>query len=249
MRYLVVSDSHGNRFGLEAVLAASEGHFDTILCLGDIVGYGAHPNECCDLLRQREAVCLMGNHDAAALDLINLNWFNPIARQAALWTREQLTPENRAWLGSLPPRRDFETFQAVHGSLREPLEEYINDFATIEPNLLLMERSLCFFGHTHVAVVYCAPERAQWKRPDQLQGASLTFGGLIEPDAGINYLVNPGSCGQPRDGNAQARYALYDTESGVIDVRAVDYDVQAARKAIIRAGLPGSLGDRLLTGQ
>src|SRR4028119_2312165 len=103
MRYLILSDVHGNRFGLEAVLDHARDDYDNVLCLGDVVGYGAHPNECCELLRAQDALCLMGNHDAAALGHIDISWFNPSAMAAVLWTREELTPENRAWLDSLHP--------------------------------------------------------------------------------------------------------------------------------------------------
>ncbi|MDQ3812800.1 MAG: metallophosphatase family protein, partial [Armatimonadota bacterium] len=127
MRFLILSDIHGNRFGLESVLEAAQGEYETLLCLGDIVGYGAHPNECCEILRERNARCLSGNHDAAALGLLDIEWFNPVAKAAILWTRRQLSEENRAWLQTLPAQQDFAEydFQAVHGSLREPWEEYI----------------------------------------------------------------------------------------------------------------------------
>jgi hypothetical protein len=101
MKFLILSDSHGNKFGLQAVLESGR-PYDRIICLGDVVGYGAHPNECCRMLREREAISLSGNHDAAALGKIDIEWFNPVAKTAILWTREQLTPENRAWLDGLP---------------------------------------------------------------------------------------------------------------------------------------------------
>lgn len=252
MRFLMLSDIHGNRFGLEAVLAAAEGNYDTIFCLGDVVGYGAHPNECCEILRAHNALCLSGNHDAAALGLIDTEWFNPVAKAAILWTREQLSDENKTWLSSLAGAGDAEKFdfQTVHGSLREPWEEYITGASTAEPTFLLMQRSLCFFGHTHVAVVYRCPEdTANWTRWEQLEGAELPFGGAFDIEAGWKYLVNPGSCGQPRDGNPQARYALFDTAARHLEVYAIDYDWDAARAAIIAAGLPRMLGDRLLQGR
>ena len=251
MKLLILSDIHGNRFGLEAAIK-SAGSFDALLCLGDVVGYGAHPNECCEILLEHEATCLSGNHDAAALGLIDTDWFNDIAAQAIAWTRQQLSQENHDWLASLSAQRDFaeEDFQGVHGSLREPLEEYITGADIAEPNLLLMSRSLCFFGHTHEAIVYRAPSQTNdWTRPDQMQGALLTQGGTLDIEAGWKYLLNPGSCGQPRDGNPQARYAIFDSQKREVEVVALDYDWNAARAAILEAGLPKVLGDRLLQGR
>ena len=252
MRFLILSDIHGNRFGLESVLEAAEGEYDTLLCLGDVVGYGAHPNECCEILRGCNAVSLSGNHDAAALGLINIDWFNPVAKEAILWTRRQLSEENKVWLQSLPAQHEVEEFdfQNVHGSLREPWEEYITGASTAEATFLLMQHTLCYFGHTHVAVVYrCPADLASWTRWEQLEGAELPLGGAFDIEPGWKYLVNPGSCGQPRDGNRQARYALFDTEPRRVEVHAIDYDWNAARSAIIAAGLPKMLGDRLLQGR
>ena len=252
MRYLIVTDVHGNRFGLEKVLEDAAQKYDKVLCLGDVVGYGAHPNQCCEILRERDTICLLGNHDAAAIKQLDISWFNPVAEAAILWTRQQLSAENHNWLASLSAQRDFaeEDFQGVHGSLREPLEEYITGADIAEPNLLLMARSLCFFGHTHEAIVYRAPSKTNdWTRPDQMQGALLTQGGTLDIEAGWKYLLNPGSCGQPRDGSPQARYAIFDSQKREVEVVALDYDWNAARAAIIEAGLPKVLGDRLLQGR
>jgi len=252
MRLLILSDVHGNRFGLDAVLAAAHDDYDEVLCLGDVVGYGAHPNECCEVLRAHNTLCLSGNHDAAALGLIDIDWFNPVAKAAILWTREQLSEDNRAWLQALPGQKEFPEWelQAVHGSLREPWEEYITGSAVAEGTLALMTHEVCFFGHTHIAVCYrCPRDRSKWKRWDQTETAALTYGGRVEMEPEWKYLLNPGSCGQPRDGNPQARYGVFDTESRSIEVVALDYDMRAARKAIIDAGLPRMLGDRLLQGR
>jgi predicted phosphodiesterase len=251
MKLLILSDIHGNRFGLEAALK-SAGSFDALLCLGDVVGYGAHPNECCEILRQHDAICLSGNHDAAALKLIDTEWFNDIAAWAIDWTREQLSPENARWLRSLPGAQEFPEWrlQAVHGSLRNPWEEYILDLHTAVATIRLMTEPLCFFGHTHQAIVYAAKMDSQdeiiWR---EFEDEPLPYGGEFEIEAGWRFLVNPGSCGQPRDGNPQARYATLDSETGVVKIEAVDYDMQAARQAILDAGLPRPLGDRLLRGR
>ena len=252
MRFLILSDIHGNRFGLDKVLSHAAGEYDKILCLGDVVGYGAHPNECCQVLRDLDAVSLSGNHDAAALGLIDISWFNPVAEAAILWTRQQLSSDNRAWLRSLPAQLDFadDDFQAVHASLREPWEEYILGADIAAPNFEVQKRPFCLFGHTHQAVVYRTAQTTQanvsWR---EIEGAPLTQGGLIELEDGYKYLLNPGSCGQPRDGNPLARYALFDSSTRQIEVLEADYDCRAARQAILQAGLPRVLGDRLLRGQ
>ncbi len=249
MRFLIVSDVHGNRFGLEAVLEDARGDYDRIVCLGDVVGYGAHPNECCQLLRDHNALCLLGNHDAAALGNISIEWFNPVATAAILWTREQLSPDNRTWLQSLEPTLDCAQhgFGAVHASLRQPLEEYIIDPSVAQPTFGLMTWPLCFYGHTHVADCYRALDVAGKRY--QMEYAPLPYGGALEMEASWRYLVNPGSCGQPRDGNPQARYALLDTEEKSLEVHALDYNWNAARDAIIEAGLPPVLGERLGQGR
>lgn len=249
MRYLVLSDVHGNRFGLEAALQAASGEYERVLCLGDVVGYGAHPNECCQLLRDLKAHCLLGNHDAAALGQIDISWFNPVATDAILWTRRQLWEENRLWLQSLSPLYDNaeDDFQAVHASLRQPIEEYILGKEIAQATIHLMTRSLCFYGHTHVADCYRVLDVAGKRY--QMEYAALKRGGALQMEEAWRYLVNPGSCGQPRDGNPQARYALFDSSTRLVEVFAVDYDWQAARAAIIEAGLPRVLGERLGQGQ
>ncbi|HEX8833077.1 MAG TPA: metallophosphoesterase family protein, partial [Abditibacteriaceae bacterium] len=249
MRFLLVSDIHANRFGLEAVLAHAAGQYEQVLCLGDVVGYGAHPNECCEILRSVKSWCLRGNHDAAAIDQLSIADFNPIATEAMLWTRRQLDVTNISWLESLESSLDREdhNFQAVHGSLRDPLEEYIVDPRLARYSLDRLQRPVCFFGHTHIAEYY--GRDAQIQKFASPKDGSFVNGGTLQLREGWQYMVNPGSCGQPRDRNPQARYALFDTVSRHLDVRAIDYDWRAARAAIIEAGLPAELGDRLELGE
>jgi predicted phosphodiesterase len=250
MKILLLSDSHGNRFGLQAVLDYAT-NVDVTLCLGDVVGYGAHPNECCELLRERKAICLSGNHDAAALGKIDDRWFNPIAQYAIRWTAQQLSLENRTWLDLLPAYQDFKTWniEAVHASLREPWEEYIFDKDVAAPNFLKMQRSVLFFGHTHQAV--CTAISADPKIRKQyvsIDWQPVPAGGEIELSIDELSMVNPGSCGQPRDGNPLAKGVVYDTKTRTVEFFGVQYDVEAARQAIIDADLPHQLGNRLLQG-
>src|SRR5690606_30939445 len=165
------------------------------------------------------------------------------------WTAAALEEPNRSWLERLQPQGEWNEFdfQAVHGSLRKPLEEYIVTKGEAQPNLKQMGAPLCFFGHTHIATVY--EEMNVPGRKYSLEETPLPHGGRIELEEEYQYLVNPGSCGQPRDRNPQARYALFDTKTCVIEVLAVDYDIEAAREAILQAGLPSILGDRLRCGK
>jgi predicted phosphodiesterase len=257
MTYLIFSDVHGNRFGLEAVLEHAHGEYDAVLCLGDVVGYGAHPNECCEIVRglvaaSAEGVCLMGNHDAAALGIIDASWFNHVAREAIEWTAENLTESNRTWLQSLSPTHTTEKFQAVHGSLRGPLEEYITSDEIAVGTMEEMTAPLCFYGHTHVAEAWTVRERKRGllrRVRSHLTRHKMRDGGRVTFRNGAWCLLNPGSCGQPRDGNRQARYALWNPRYDVVDIFAIDYDWQAARMAILNAGLPHLLGDRLGMGR
>ena len=251
MKILVLSDVHGNRFGLEAVLEHGAA-CDAVLCLGDVVGYGAHPNECCEMLRARGAICLSGNHDAAVFGGISTQWFNDIAATAVNWTRRQLTPENLDWLQNLPSGLDLPDWncQAVHASLRSPWEEYILDDQIALGSFREMVRPTLFFGHTHQAM--CATltaDRARWRDYLDVEWHELPEGAEIELSEQELTMINPGSCGQPRDGVPLAKAAIYDVEANSVDIFTAPYDVQAARAAILEAGLPKRLGDRLLQGR
>jgi predicted phosphodiesterase len=200
------------------------------------------------LLRSSDALSLLGNHDAAALGRIDISWFNPSAMAAVLWTREKLT------LKTAPARQPASDtrwtrmgFGAVHASLRQPIEEYIVSAELAQANFAISEWPVCFYGHTHVAECYrClnVPHRRY-----AMEHAPLTYGGTVSLESEWKYLLNPGSCGQPRDNNPQARYAIFDTEAHEVEVFALDYDWQSAREAILAAGLPRVLGDRLAQGR
>lgn len=249
MRYLIVSDVHGNRFGLEAVLQDTRDAWDKVICLGDVVGYGAHPNECCEMLRSVDAMVLLGNHDAAALGWLNTDYWNDVARSAMAWTRDRLSKENWVWLNKLEPQRvitsdDFH-FYITHGNLQEPFyEEYILNEVDTWTSFEAMTHSVCFFGHTHTAGYFRS--NAPFSFENAVDTVRLPYGGLIQLSDAYKYLVNPGSCGQPRDGNPQARYAVFNDETATIEIKGVDYDVEAARIAIYEGGLSSILGDRLI---
>ena len=213
---------------------------ERVFCLGDVIGYGASPNECCDLVRREEMPTITGNHDMAVVDLdTDLDWFNPVAEAAVRWTRERLNEENQAFLRSRP--RMMQTSEAlfVHGSVRDPDEYIINENIASE-NLEILKTEypnvpLCFFGHTHVKTVAPSPN-----------GRS-SGGSSLDLSEDGPYLVNPGSVGQPRDGDTFASYVL--VEDKQVTYRFVEYDIGEAQAKIRAAGLPGMLADRLAAGR
>lgn len=248
--YAVISDIHGNLEALEATLADIPEGVDEVYCLGDVIGYGASPNECCDLVRERGIPVISGNHDLAVTDPeTDLAWFNPVAARAVEWTRGQITEENASFLFSRSRTMKAGEALFVHGSVRDP-DEYILDSETAEKSLWLLrseypEVRLCFFGHTHVKAISPFPHDQDPVGPSE----------PIDLSKDGPYLVNPGSVGQPRDGDTFASYVLAEgTEPGSeqppsIAYRFVEYDIAGAQARIRAAGLPEILADRLAQGR
>ena len=243
--YAVISDIHGNLEALEAVLGDVPDGTEEIYCLGDVIGYGASPNECCELVRSFEMPVISGNHDLAVTDLsTNLSWFNPVAAAAIEWTREQLAQDNAEFLRTRPRTLLSAGTLFVHGSVRNP-DEYILNGAVARENLAILtadypEVQVCFFGHTHVKTIVPSPD-------GPFSGSDDT----LDLSSGGPYLVNPGSVGQPRDGDIFASYVLVEDAGGGIRItyRFVEYDVEKAQDKIRAAGLPGMLADRLALGR
>ena len=242
MVYLVLADVHGNLPALEAVLAAAA-RFDEVWCLGDLVGYGAEPDECVELLRQYRHVAVAGNHDWAALGRLDLDDFNPIARISAVWTGKRLTPATRAYLEALPLQLVVGPYTIVHGSVRHPLWEYIDSAAAAWDNMQGQSTPFCLVGHTHVPAVYTEQSEKR-TREFLVQGGSVSFA-LGQGRA----VLNPGSVGQPRDGDWRAAFALLDTEKATWTVHRVEYPVEQAQERILRAGLPAQNAFRLAFGR
>jgi len=243
--YAVISDIHGNLEALEAVLEDVPDGVEEIYCLGDVIGYGASPNECCESVRSYEMPVISGNHDLAVTDLsTELAWFNPVAAAAIQWTRDQLTPDNAEFLRTRPRMLQSEETLFVHGSVRDP-DEYILNGAVARENLAVLTADypnvqVCFFGHTHVKTVVPSPD-----------GPSSGSHDTLDLSSGGPYLVNPGSVGQPRDGDTFASYVLAENtqDETRIAYRFVEYDVEKAQDKIRTAGLPGMLADRLALGR
>ena len=241
MPYLILSDIHGNREALEAVLAHAQGRYDQILCLGDLVGYGADPDFAVDWARANAAAIVRGNHDRAVSQEASLDSYRAEARDGVLWTRQALSADNLDYLSKLP-RGPLSCggFDLVHGS---PIDEDQYLLNTREAALLFshLKRAVTFFGHTHVQGGFLVSEAGAAK----IDPESVLE---IQPERGF-YLVNPGSVGQPRDGNWRAAYALYSPEKERVEFARVPYNVGPTAEKIVLAGMPATLAARLLMGK
>jgi predicted phosphodiesterase len=241
---VIVSDIHSNLSAFEALLRHAEGFgkIDAIWCLGDIVGYGPHPNECISLLRAYEHRAVIGNHGMAACGRLGTEDFNDDAAAAARWTGEELTEESRSYLLALPQVEEEGNFTLVHGSLRHPEWEYLLSGEQALGHLELQQTLYGLVGHSHLPFV-C---REQGSEMPKLQPASDGQSVELE-DARL--ILNPGSAGQPRDGDPRAGYALYDTDAGAVTFYRIEYDIPATQRAMEKADLPRWLSERLIEGR
>jgi predicted phosphodiesterase len=243
MVYGVISDIHANLEACEAVLADLAG-VDIYLCVGDTVGYGPDPAACLERVRRLPGlVAVAGNHDLAAAGQYDLSWFNAQARAAIEWTSRQLTAEQKEYLSASPLTAQVEQAILVHGSLPDHME-YLTTVEDAATCFDAMPGALCLVGHTHVAEVYQRGDSSQF-----CEHAPLPTGGEIALEPGLRHIVNPGAVGQPRDGNSQASYAVWDTEAGSIEVRRVAYDIASVQKKMRQCGLPSYLVNRLSRGR
>ena len=250
MRVLILSDIHANLEALEACLRAAPPH-DRVFNLGDVVGYGANPNEATERARQLGSVFVRGNHDKACTGMSSLEDFNPVAGLAALWTREQLTADNLEFLKALPqgPVAPLDGLQCVHGSPRDE-DEYV--LTAYDAYVILANAAvpLTFFGHTHIQGAFWLDDAHQKEGIVAPNYASAEgqqeFSLALKKTA--KYIVNPGSIGQPRDGDTRAAFAVYDDARKIVTFHRVPYDIQKAQQKILSAGLPERLAVRLAEG-
>jgi len=241
MRILIISDIHANLTALDAVLKDA-GEIDGVWCLGDLVGYGPDPNECIARVRQLPGLkCILGNHDAAALQQIDPASFNPEARHAISWTQSMLSESSQEFLLSLPERIDLEKVTLVHGSPRQPVWEYLLDTHNATRNFDFFSTPYCFVGHTHLPILYHLGENQSLAR-------------LLIPEPGLRLglsprtILNPGSVGQPRDRDARSSYAIYDPDQQIWEFHRVEYGIGEVQKRMTAAGLPERHIQRLSAG-
>lgn len=239
MRYAIFGDIHANLEALDAVLNdAAENGCNGYVCLGDIVGYNANPSECLEKVKELGCAVIKGNHDEDCIRENPMKDTNPIAREAQRWTYEQLSPEQREWLKDLRYVRQVFDFTIVHSSLDQPQQMHyiINKFDAMASMAYQFTR-LCFIAHTHIPQIYTKTDVVE-----PFEGSEIVL------ENGVKYLVNPGSVGQPRDGDWRASYAIFDLRSGTISLRRVEYDIATAQQKIKEAGLPDFLAQRLAEG-
>jgi predicted phosphodiesterase len=237
--YLIVSDIHANMEALRAVLDDSRGRYEKILCLGDLVGYGADPNPAVEWARANLTAIVRGNHDKACCGNEPLEDYHPAARMSATWTREELTSENLEYLDKLArgPLR-YDDFDLSHGSPADE-DEYVLTVSDASPLREAVCAQTTFFGHTHLQGGFVLTRSGARRIPPE---------GIFELEPDHYYLVNPGAVGQPRDGDPRAAYAIYSPQQRTIEYRRVDYDIDQAASKIRAAGLPASLAARLYAG-
>jgi len=242
MRFAIISDIHANLEALVAVLEDIDRlELDGVLCLGDVVGYGPNPAECIDAVKSVSLFTLAGNHDFAVVGKANVEDFNPYAREAVLWTRSKLKQSDRSFLSSLPLTRSELGAFFVHGSPYQPAEwNYVLSLFEARRAFAEFEEPICFIGHSHAPLVI---------EMDQDESMTVLDPTLVAFEEGKRYIVNVGSVGQPRDGNPDAAYGVWDTDENQFELRRVAYDLHTTQRKILEAGLPEFLAWRLAVGQ
>jgi predicted phosphodiesterase len=243
MRVAIATDIHGNRHAFEAVIDAAEREgAEELWCLGDLVGYGGDPDASVELARRHCSVCLAGNHDLAVVDVLSLEEFSRGAALAAQWTREVITPETRDFLLSLKPEGSAQGVGLYHASPRDPVWEYVLSGLTAELCFDVTDYRVSLIGHSHVALSFDRQEGSPASGTTRKEGTELDL-------AAGQWLVNPGSTGQPRDGDPRAAWLMLDTDRWAASYMRAEYDIAGAQAAIRAANLPDSLAERLAHGQ
>ncbi len=240
MKYAIIADIHSNLEAFQVVLHDIEKQKCThVACLGDVVGYNANPKECLDTVRAMNIPCVKGNHDEFCSSDTPMEGFSPHAAEAGNWTRGKLTEDDRKWLRELKFLRLVSNFTIVHATLDAPQRwGYVFDKLAAAASFTYQNTPICFFGHTHVPVAFI--------RDSVVRGDSYS---KFRVQPGRKYFINVGAVGQPRDNNPKAAYVIYDMDEGSIELRRLEYDIAAAQKKILEAGLPARLAERLALGK
>lgn len=243
MRYAIISDIHSNLPALKVVLERIEDlQCDRVICLGDIVGYGPFPNECCDLIQERADMVIVGNHDHAVIGQTDISYFNTYARRAIEWTRTMLSEMNKNYLFGLPAKVDIEKACCVHSTPEEPLEwHYIMSSRDAAISFNYFEQQVCFIGHSHVPLI-------AKKNTDQKINVSLLIG-TVEWSEDERCIINVGSVGQPRDGNPDACLGVYEPAQNRFTLERIEYEITETQKKMREYSLPGFLISRLSWGK
>jgi len=241
MRYGIISDIHGNLEALGRVLEeCRNSKVEALLCCGDIVGYGANPKECLNSLRQLKAATVAGNHDWAVGGRLDFSHFTGDGRAAVEWTRTRISMQDIAYLNGLELSVKNKDLILVHASLDRPQEfKYMTNVQKVIPSFALMDVPVCFIGHTHVPGIFVEADEKYYYLDNS----------TVEIQSQYKYIVNPGSVGQPRDGNPMAGFCIYDTQSRAIELRRVPYNIREAQRKVLEAGLPKDLALRLALGR
>lgn len=240
MRYAIFGDIHANLEALTSVIEDSQSQrCNSYVCLGDVVGYNANPGECLEQVRAMDCPTVKGNHDEESTMERSLDDLNPLAESALLWTRRQLSEEQKQWLRDLKLVRQVRDFTIVHATLDSPASwAYVSNRFDAMASFSYQFTQLCFYGHTHVPRIYEKSDTVQCLRETE-----------VNIRRGVKYFVNIGSVGQPRDGDWRASYAIYDSDNQSVKIRRLEYDLRTTQQKIRDAGLPGVLAERLALGR
>lgn len=243
MRVAILSDIHSNIIAFEAVLAdvRARGSVDAVWSLGDVIGYGSRPNECLDLLRSLDHVSVVGNHDLGAIGRTTLDVFNPDAATCCRWNGEQLSSTNRSYLEDLKPTVVQEDFTLVHASLRDPVWEYLVHEEAAAASFGLLETKYLLVGHSHLPLTFGSEDGRLIGKQRLSEDETVELGSR-------RIILNPGSVGQPRDGDSRAAYAVYDAEARTVSLHRVEYDVQSMQQDMLAFELPPRMAERLAHG-
>ncbi len=241
MLYGVISDIHGNLEALQTVLSKM-GKVDKLLCLGDIVGYGPDPDRCVEIIRETKALCVAGNHDKAVSGQIDMSYFPSDGQEAVMWTLANMKKENLEYLKGLPLEVSEDDFVGVHGSLKNQLHEYITSVRESLPTFSVLEKTLCFVGHSHKPFVIQKDIGGSYDADVLKDGQTIDISNIYKA------IVNTGSVGQPRDGDPRASYGVYDAAKKTFKIKRVEYDIAAVQDKMKRAGLSEGLARLLDTG-